>query len=228
MGRFATVFLLTIAAAATLLARSNAGVEPAAVIDMQQTIFPAGGLLELTDSLGEVEIVGWDQPQIEVMVTKSTDKRYAPEQMDKATEDLDRILVSTQHLTDHHVVIRTEFPGRGILRMLGGKSKVHLVYRIHVPRQTRLLVKQQMGELKIHDVTASMILSNRVGDIEVTLPATEKYSIDAKVRVGDVNSEWCPNEELTNDGIAPHHVQLRVDVGDITVRKSAVESDSLV
>jgi hypothetical protein len=224
----ATVFLLTLTLATTSLARMNPVLEPAAVIDMQQTIFPSGGLLEIKDSLGAVEIAGWDRPQIEVMVTKSTDRKYAPEEIEKANEDLDRIVVTTRHLTDQHVVIRTEFPGHSVLRLLGGRSKVHLTYVIHVPRQTRLMVKQQMGELKIHEVSASMILSNRIGDIEVTLPATEKYSIDAKARVGGVNSELCEEHVSKDDGIAPHRLQLRVDVGDITVRQASVASDSLV
>ena len=78
MGRIATVFLLTIVAACILSARSPVvtNLEPAEVVDMQQTIFNSGGLLEITDSFGDIEIVGWDQPEIEIVVTKSSQRRY--------------------------------------------------------------------------------------------------------------------------------------------------------
>ena len=231
MGRVAPVFFLTVVTATMLFARSTvANLEPAEVVDMQQTIFNSGGLLEVTDSFGDVEIVGWDQPEIEVVVTKSSQQRYAPADLDRAIAALDRIVVTTEQQSNDHVLIRTAFPSRSVMRPLRGKSHVHLVYTIHVPRQTRLVVRHDMGELKVHDVTANMLLSNRFGDIEVSLPENERYAIDAKARIGAVNSEWCPmiDERLADDGAAPHQLQLRVGVGEIIVHKTPVSVETLV
>jgi hypothetical protein len=232
MVRIASVCLLTMVAASILSARTSVvgNLEPAEVVDMQQTIFNSGGLLEITDSFGDVEIVGWDQPEIEVVVTKSTQKRYGPGELDRAIEALEQIRVTTEQQSSDHVLIRTAFPSRSAMRPLHGKSNVRLVYTIHVPRQTRLLVKHDTGELKVHDVTASMLLTNRLGDIVLSLPENERYAIDAKARVGGVNSEWCPtmNDRFNEDGAAPHQLQLRVGVGEIIVHKTPVSVETLV
>jgi hypothetical protein len=231
MGRIATAFCLTIVTVWNLSARSPvANVEPAEVVDMQQTLFNSGGLLEINDSFGDVEIVGWDQPAIEVVVSKSTQKGYAAAELDRAIAALDRIIVSTEQRSNDHVLIRTAFPSRSVMRPLHGKSNVHLVYTIHVPRQTRLIVKHDAGELKVHDVTANMLLSNRFGGIEVSLPENERYAIDAKARIGAVNSEWRPtiDDRSADDGAAPHQLQLRVGVGEIIVHKTPVSVETLV
>jgi hypothetical protein len=233
MGHIATVSLLTIFGVSILSARPpHANLEPAEVpaevVDMQQTIFNSGGLLEINDSYGDMDIVGWDQPEIEIVVTKSTQKRYAPDALDRAMAALDRIVITTEQRGNDHVLIKTAFPSRTAMRPLQGKSNVHLSYTIHVPRQTRLLVRHDMGELKVHDVTASMLLSNRIGDIVLSLPENERYVIDAKAKIGGVSSEWRPTEEFAGDGAAPHQLQLRVGVGAITVRKSPVSVEALV
>lgn len=229
MGRLTIVFLISLLCSMLGTAKSTMPIlEPAAVTDMQQTIFPSGGLLEIKDSLGDVEIVGWDSPEIEVVVTKSTHKRYSPEEMEKVAAELDRIVIATEQVANDHFLIRTEFPSRNHSRLARVKGNVHLAYRIHVPRQTRLVVHQESGGLKIHDVTASMQLSNRTGDIEVNLPDNERYAIDARVRVGGVTSDWCSESEPSDDGVEPHQLLLRVGVGDITVRKFPVVTDTLV
>ncbi len=233
MVRIATVCLLTIVASGILSARTSPFIgspEQAEVVDMQQTIFNSGGLLEITDSFGDVEIVGWDQPEIEVVVTKSSQKRYAAADLDRATAALDLIRVTAEQQSTGHLLIRTAFPSRAALRPVNGKSNVRLTYTIHVPRQTRLLVKHDMGELKVHDVTANMLLSNRMGDIVLSLPENERYDIDARAKNGGVNSEWCPDhtDRLTGDGVTPHQLQLRVGVGEIIVHKTPVSVETLV
>ena len=78
--------------------------------------------------------------------------------------------------------------------------------------------------------TANMLLSNRFGGIEVSLPENERYAIDAKARIGAVNSEWCPSmlDQFADDGAAPHQLQLRVGVGEIIVHKTPVSVETLV
>jgi UDP-N-acetyl-D-mannosaminuronate dehydrogenase len=80
------------------------------VVDMQQTLINSGGTLEVKESHGNVNIIGWEQPQIEVTVTKSTSRRFTREDIDQAIAELDRIVVTTDHVSDNHVVIRTQLP----------------------------------------------------------------------------------------------------------------------
>jgi predicted membrane protein len=234
MGRLTTVFLLALATGSGILARHTPILtEPAEAIDMQQSLFTSGGTLELKDSMGDVEIVGWDQPQVEVTVRKFTERTYAPQEMEKALAQLERIVVRTDQVADDHLVIRTEFPSWNLFtRLLGGKSNVHLSYTIRVPKQTRLIIRHDVGEVRVHDVAANMDVTARIGDIDVNLPDDERYTIDAKAHIGDVSSDWCPaaqrysaEGEMLPDAIA-HRVTLRVGVGDITVRKSRREFTS--
>lgn len=229
MGPIATVSVLTIFGVSMLSAgTSHSHLEAAEVVDMQQTIFNSGGLLEITDSIGDMDIAGWDQPEIEIVITKSTQRRYAVGELDRVLAALDRIVVSTEQRTADHLLVKTAFPSRIAMHAMSGRSNVHLRYSIHVPRNTRLVVRHEMGELKVRDVTANMLLSNRKGDIVLSLPENERYAIDARARTGGVHSELCPLKTFADDGAAPHQLQLRVDVGAITVRKSSVAVDTLV
>ncbi len=228
MRRFTTAILLAFLSATLAFARhSPILMEPAETIDMQQALFSSGGILEMKDSMGDVEVTGWEQPQIEVTVTKSTSRRYAPEEMEKGLAQLERIVVTTDQVTDNHIVIRTECPPSNLFaRALSSRPDIHLSYRIKVPRQTRLIIRHDVGEVRVHDMAANMEVSTRVGDIDVKLPDDQRYTVDAKARVGDVDSDWCPAAQRYSmdgdmmDGTLAHHVTLRVGVGDIVVRKT--------
>lgn len=220
MIRIVTVTLLVVVAACTVYARTNPTLT-AEVIDTEQTIFSSGGTIEIAGSFGALEIVGWERPEIELVVTKTARHKYTPEDLDRAVDALDRITVNAETRGGNRLVIRTVFPSRSVLRPIKGKSNVHLTYTIRVPRQTSLIVNHEGGEVNVQDVAGSMQLSNRLGQIEVSLPEDERYSIDAKAKIGAVNSDWFPSISACDDGsLAPHQLHLRVGIGEITVRNS--------
>lgn len=210
MARFSGLLCAAFLCGATLFARNSIILEPAELVDTQQTIFHSGGTLELKDSLGEVNIVGWDQPQMELTVTKSTHRRYAPEDMEKALTELDKIVVSME-TAGNHVVVRTEFPAHT-------RVKANLQYTIHVPRQTRIIVRHQAGEVKVHDVAANMEVLAHSGGIQLELPELEQFVIDAQTRQGEVVSDWSLPAAA---GLAsPYRVTLRMDSGDISIHRA--------
>jgi hypothetical protein len=158
MTRLAATFILLIAAATGALGRQAPVLEVAEVVDIQQTLINSGGTLEVKESHGNVNIIGWEQPQIEVTVTKSTSKRFTREDIDQAIAELDRIIVTTDHVSENRVVIRTQLPSPdGYIRTArGGRSKVKLSYTIKVPKQTKIIVTQDEGQVSVKNISSNV------------------------------------------------------------------------
>jgi hypothetical protein len=166
MGRLAAICILLTVAATGTMARNAPILEPAEVVDMHQTLINSGGTLEVKESHGNVNIIGWEQPQIEVTVTKSTNRRFSREDIDQAIAELDRIVVTTDHVADNHVVIRTQLPSpNGYIRTSRGRSKVKLQYTIKVPKQTKIIVTQDEGQVSVRNVSANVELNTCRGGI---------------------------------------------------------------
>lgn len=161
MGRLAAISILLIAAATGLMARSLPNLQPAEIVDMQQTLIKSGGVLEVKESYGDVNIIGWEQPQIEVTITKSTNRRFSREDIDQAIAELDRIVVTTDHVADNHVVIRTQLPSpNGYIKTARGKAKVRLQYTIKVPKETKIIVTKEEGQVSVRNLDTRVQINN--------------------------------------------------------------------
>src|SRR5579862_6350363 len=77
----------------------------------QQFSFAPGGTIRLNKSYGDVFIEGWDQPQVEVTVVKST-SYFEPRMKEKTTRRLATVNVATERKSDTEVVITTTLPRR--------------------------------------------------------------------------------------------------------------------
>ena len=186
-------------------------------------IFSSGGVIEIQDSFGQVKVEGWDLPEVELTVVKSSQKEYTPTEMAAAIADLDRILIGTERPSDDHLIITTSFPTRKLPRPLRGKSNVQLEYRIRAPRQTRLVIRHDVGDVEVNNIAGDMKVSARVGEITLGVPANTRFALDAKARLGDVCSELA-----APDGPA-YELYLRVGIGDISVHKlTPVEAETTV
>jgi hypothetical protein len=111
----------------------------------------------------------------------------------------------------------------------GRKSNLNMVYRIRVPRQTRLIVNHDVGEVHVQDVAASMDVRANAGAVDVELPDGSQYDVDAQVRSGGVDDGRCRDaarlqrftKRYSADGA--YRVTVRVGVGDIIVRRARLE-----
>ena len=124
--------------------------------------FPSGGTLRLKNSIGDLTMEGWDQPGVEITTVKSTKAEYASADREKASHELDRVQIAAERQGDE-LVITTDFPRhRGFPPSLplGGATNFDLDYRIKVPRDARLIVDHDVGDVNIDGVT---------GDIHVTV-----------------------------------------------------------
>lgn len=201
----------------------------------QSIEFGPKGTIHIVDSLGLVKVEGWDKDEVELTVTKKTQKQYELKNLTKAVKELERVNVAMQLVSESTMlVISTTFPSRTPTRLLRGKSNVSLEYLVKVPRQSTLLIKHDIGEVEVINVSGDIEATSRIGEISLKLPEDQQYAVDARVRLGDVSSEFGPDSQrqgplsvgakLTGEPAAPtRRIYLRLGIGDIEVTKMRAE-----
>jgi len=151
--------------------------------------FAAGKTIRLNHSYGYLTVEGWDEPDVEIAVTKSTDSFYQPSQQQRAEQPFEQVRVVTERRSDKELAISTIIPGRHRFRPKA-KRGVTVDYRIHVPRDSSLLVHQDHGYIWVSDMTGDLDVRSHAGDMIVMLPDAGPYSIDARTRLGTVSSDF--------------------------------------
>jgi hypothetical protein len=205
------------------------------VTSTERANFLPGGTIRLENSYGHLTIEGWDEPEVEVTVTKSTDRFYEPEQRDKAEQPFERVHVATARRSDKELAITTTVPARTKLLSLWNRLTiarpnrlpVTIEYKVHVPRDSRLVIHHDHGYVWVSDVKGEIEVSSHTGDMIVMLPDPGPYSIDARTGLGNVSSDFtgkASNQFLLGTsfayvGQAPsRRVYLRMGVGSITIK----------
>jgi hypothetical protein len=200
------------------------------MVKTEHVDFPSGGTVRLKNSTGELTIEGWDQPGVEIALNKSTNSAYTSAEREKASHDLDRVQIAVERQGDE-LIITTDFPRhRGFPppSPVSAARKFDLNYRIKVPRDTRLIVDHDVGEVHFDDVTGDIHATALQGAITLHLPAGGQYAIDAKSDIGSVTSDfpgsakrrfWLVGHQFTRTSRAPHRLYLRDGFGDIIILK---------
>jgi hypothetical protein len=179
--------------------------------------FPSSGLLRLKNSVGEVRVVGWDRPDVEITTIKST---YTSGTREKASRDLDKVRISIERHGDE-IVIVTQFPG------LASRLSAGLEYYIKAPMSARLAANHKTGEVHVDNLTSDIHVSVHNGGITLRLPQ-DRYNIDARSDLGDVISDfqgskkrkpWLLGYQFAQPTPAAHKLYLRVGFGDIMILK---------
>ena len=200
------------------------------VTDTQKVPFQAGGTIHLNRSYGHLSIEGLDRPEVELTVTKSLDDLYDAKNPAQATKRAETVHVTAERRSDTDLEIVTTVPHYSRwTHPLGSTGGVMVEYRIHVPRNSKLIVHHGNGDVFVSGVTADIEATGHEGDIVLLLSETEKYSIDARSKVGTVSSDFDGDfERRSLLGIqstlatpAPaHRIYLRMGVGGITIKGS--------
>src|SRR5664279_5116621 len=122
------------------------------VTTTQRVHFLPGGTIRLDNSYGHLTVEGWDEPEVEITVTKSTDHFYEPDEKEKAGQHFDQVRVLAERRSDKELAISTTLPVRNSLfnsvlplrRIIGAtplqpenKHGVTVEYTVHVPRNSR-------------------------------------------------------------------------------------------
>lgn len=192
--------------------------------------FAPGGTIRLGGSMGQLDVEGWDRPEVEITVARSTYRGNTPKDRDEATQELKRVRVVTERKSAGELVISTSYPSRKLTRPLRGKTDVSLEYHIKVPCDSHLVIRHDSGDVRLYDVTGEIDATSRAGDMVLLLPASGRYSIDARCRVGGVHSDfdgkhgtpYLVGDRLNEQTPAPaSRVHLRVGLGGIQILKMA-------
>jgi len=194
--------------------------------------FPSNGTLRFENSTGELTIEGWDQPGVEITTTKSSKEEYLPADRAKATQELDRVQISTKRNGDE-LVVTTEFPHHRafpFVTPLQTVTNFDLKYVIKVPRNAKLVVRHEDGEVHVDDVTGNIQITARQGLIALRLTGEMPPAIDAKSYLGTVNSDFAGKEtrqplhfgHTFMEGVAsaPQNLHLKIGFGDIVILKA--------
>ena len=176
--------------------------------------FPKGGVLRVEDSIGELFVEGWDQPNMEITTVSSSEKVHV-----------------TAKRQGNELVVTTALPHQSALppHWPWADSKIDLEYRIKVPRDAGLAVKHGVGEIHVDDLSGEIHATVRSGEITLRLPPDGVYAIDARARLGDVESDFEGTERrghlvfehaFSHPASAPtQKLYLRTGFGDIVILK---------
>ena len=192
--------------------------------------FPSGGLLRLKNSIGQVTIVGWDRPDVELTTTKSTKDLYNSQDREKALKELDQVRIAAERHGDE-LVITTDFPRYGTFKpLLRGETRFDLDYRISVPRNARVAIEHDTGFVSLENVGGDIRVTASQAEIALHLPEDGQYAIEARSRLGDVLSDfpghmqrklWFLGKQFTHENAAASQkIDLRAGYGDIIILKS--------
>jgi len=188
---------------------------------------PAAGAIRLENSYGEVDIDGWDRPEVEVTVIRSSEHLYGPKQRDEAQRRLDSVHVEAKQNGDD-VVVSTVYPARNVfLHPFSRRSDIEISYRIKTPRASKLTIDHNSGGVNVSDISGDIHATVVNGQITLTLASGGQYGIDAQSTIGDVYSDFDGRDqrrflgqEFAHPGTAPAaNLYLRVRVGDIVIMK---------
>jgi hypothetical protein len=208
-----------------LLPASDEVLQRIQVTKTEHADLPAGGALRMKNSTGELTIEGWDQPGVEITTTKSTKLEYASRA--KASHMLDEVKVSEAR-QGNDLVITTDFPRhrRFLPHPSVGARDFDLDYLIKVPRDAKLIVDHDSGEIHFDEVTGGIHATDIQGLITLHLTQTAQYGIDAKSQAGEVISDFSGTTKRKHFGHtflqssqAPHSLYLRIGFGDIVILK---------
>ena len=128
------------------------------------------GTIRFDGSVGELNVEGWDRPEVEITLTRYTET----DNPTRATGELNSIHVTAKRDGAGVLAISTSLPARNFFaRTFDGRTKGNLNYRIRVPRDSRLVVEHDGGDLVVYDVAGDIDAHAPHGSILLLLPKAE-------------------------------------------------------
>ena len=183
-----TYKLAWVFAATSLLVAKKAVERPEQTSNTECVDFAPGGTIRFNNSFGDLNVDGWDQPQVEMTLIKSFDDYQPPKD---AAARLEAVKFTTDHPSPNELAIGTTIPPHSFFRHpFGGKGPVTVRYELRVPSDSHLVIHHGGGNILIGNITGSIEATNREGDIVLMLPTPGPYAIDAKSKIGTVTSDF--------------------------------------
>lgn len=210
------------------------------VVHTERQNFAPDGVIQLNGSYGYLSVDGWDQPEVEVTITKSTNRFYKPNRQEEAKRHLESIRIVTDRRSETELSITTTLASRNGTWAPPlpptTKAGVTVEYLIHAPRSSRLVIKHGTGHIVVSGMAGDVAATSRGGDILLMLPDSGTYSIDARSKLGTVTSDFegdSHRRHLVGSGLASaaqppsQRIYVRTGMGGITIKGVPVEADPL-
>ncbi len=219
--------------AACVLAASDYGKECVQVSKTEKMDFPAGGTLRLEHSTGDLTIEGWDEPGIELTTTTTSKDGFGAADRETEKKELERVQVTAKR-NGNELVIVTEYPHHRAfpwVEPLSVATNFNQTYTIKVPRNAKLVIRHDDGEVHVNDVAGNVEVKARQGMIELRVNAENAPPmIEAKSFIGSVSSDFDGKEtgqplhfgHSFSEGAtgAPQKLNLKIGYGDIVILKA--------
>lgn len=210
---------------------------PAQVTSTEHLDFAPGGLIRVNGSYDDLYVEGWDQPQVEMSVTKFMPFEYKPGHPERATEHLAAVGVVAQRRSPSELEISVNLPHRGGPPLFPHTTKgsVRLECQLRVPRNSRLVIRHGVGLVSVAGVSGDIDARCHRGDIVLWLPEGGTYSIDAKNKLGKVSSDYAGKSAsqflvgqkfVSANPAATQRLYLRMGFGGITLKPILPESEA--
>lgn len=207
---------------ATLTFAQEANNQRVSVTTTERIPFTNGVSVHLKDSFGEVLIEGWERDEIEIQLTRGTQKSYASGEEAKEKRRLEKVKLVTSNDSAGGLTIETK-------NMPFMKTNFSLEYKIKVPQAVYLKVKHGIGEVTIKNMLADIEATVRIGELSVQMPENSRFDLDARSKIGEVESDFggqynrpkvlgAKMLDETNRS-EPHKLYLRVGIGEVNVKK---------
>ena len=188
--------------------------------------FTNGVSVHLKDTFGEVVVEGWERDEIEIQMTRGTQKSYASSEEAKHKPRLEKVKTVTTKDGSGGLVIETK-------NIPFLKTNFWLEYKVKVPQAIFLKVKHSIGEVRIKNMVSDIEATVRIGELAVEMPESVRFDLDARAKIGDVVSDFggqynrpkllgAKMLDETNRS-EPHKLYLRVGIGEVQVRKQGRE-----
>jgi hypothetical protein len=200
------------------------------VTNTEQVAFQPGGTIHLNRSFGDLSVEGWDRPEVEITVIKTLDLLYTAKEQAESDRRLQNVQVKAERRSDTDLEITTTARSRSRLaHPFGPTLGVKVEYRIHAPRNSKLVIHHGTGDVIVSYVKSDIEATGHAGDIVLLLPESGQYSIDAKSKIGTVSSDFDGDSQrrgLAGTSYAhttttpAYRIYLRMGLGGITIKQS--------
>jgi hypothetical protein len=188
---------------------------------------PTAGAIKMKNSFGEVDIDGWDRPEVEVTVIRSSQHFYDAAARAEAQRSLEGAQVKAEQDGNDVTISTAYIPWNGA-HGLSRRSEIGISYRIKAPRASKLIIDHNSGGVNVSNLSGDIHATVINGQITLWLPAGGQYAIDSQCKIGDVHSDFeghyhrrhLVGKDFDHPSPAPAtNLYLRARYGDIMILK---------
>ncbi|HEX4946104.1 MAG TPA: hypothetical protein VFZ34_05555 [Blastocatellia bacterium] len=217
-----TLCLLSLFGFASFVTAQTVEKSRVSVTTTERIPFTNGVSVHLKDTFGEVRVEGWERDEIEIELTRGTQKKYAASEHAKEKRRLEKVKLAITNDNAGGLLIETK-------NMPFMKNNFSLEYKVKVPQSIYLKVKHGIGEVTIKNMTSDIEATVRIGELAVEMPETVPFDLDARAKIGEVASDFAGQynrpkvlgAKLVGETkhSEPHKLYLRVGIGEVQVKR---------